>query len=119
MPRRPDVPCKHPGCPRLVSYGKYYCDEHEVMHRCDRDNANKRGYNSRWQKARARFLHAHPLCATCQKQGRLVKATVVDHIKPHRGDPVLFWDEANWQPLCKACHDKKTMTEDRYQQYHY
>jgi 5-methylcytosine-specific restriction protein A len=23
---------------------------------------------------------------------RYVKATVVDHIVPHRGDPKLFWD---------------------------
>jgi 5-methylcytosine-specific restriction endonuclease McrA len=20
----------------------------------------------------------------------------------------LFWDEQNWQPLCKRCHDHKT-----------
>lgn len=39
-------------------------------------------------------------------------ANVVDHIKPHRGDKVLFWDSANWQPLCKECHDRKTATED-------
>lgn len=24
----------------------------------------------------------------------------------------LFWDEANWQPLCKPCHDQKTARED-------
>ena len=32
-------------------------------------------------------------------------ATVVDHIKPHKGDYDLFWDESNWQSLCKHCHD--------------
>lgn len=32
---------------------------------------------------------------------------VVDHIRPHRGDPVLFWDENNWQALCKFCHDSR------------
>jgi 5-methylcytosine-specific restriction protein A len=53
------------------------------------------------------------------EQGRLVKATVVDHIVPHRGDVKLFWDENNWQSLCKSCHDHKTMTEDRYQEFHY
>ena len=36
-----------------------------------------------------------------------------------RGDPVLFWDEGNWQPLCKHCHDVKTMADDRYQEYRY
>ena len=38
----------------------------------------------------------------------LTPATVVDHVIPHRGDRKLFWDEQNWQPLCKECHDKKT-----------
>ena len=28
MPRRPKTPCKYPGCPRLVPYGRKYCDEH-------------------------------------------------------------------------------------------
>lgn len=46
-------------------------------------------------------------------------ATVVDHIIPHRGDQKLFWDRSNWQALCKSCHDSKTMTEDRYQEYTY
>lgn len=48
-----------------------------------------------------------------------MKAEVVDHIVPHRGDEKLFWDESNWQALCKRCHDSKTMTEDRYQEYKY
>jgi 5-methylcytosine-specific restriction protein A len=33
---------------------------------------------------------------------------VVDHIIPHRGDQYLFWDQENWQALCKDCHDRKT-----------
>jgi 5-methylcytosine-specific restriction protein A len=45
----------------------------------------------------------------CHDEGRVELATVVDHVTPHRGDPELFWDiEGNWQPLCKACHDRKT-----------
>ena len=50
----------------------------------------------------------HPLCAECLKNSVLTPATVVDHIVPHRGDYALFWDENNWQPLCKSCHDRKT-----------
>ncbi len=23
-----------------------------------------------------------------------------------------FWDRANWQPLCKQCHDRKALTAD-------
>ena len=54
------------------------------------------------------FLKQHPLCAFCQAEGKIVPATVVDHIIPHRGDQRLFWDQTNWESLCKECHDKKT-----------
>ena len=71
----------------------------------ERESAAKRGYDSRWQKARATFLRKHPLCADHQQRGHIVPATVVDHIIPHRGDQALFWDTGNWQSLCKLCHD--------------
>lgn len=70
-----------------------------------RESSSARGYNSRWQKARATYLQASPLCVICQRQGRVTPATVVDHITPHKNDQALFWDKANWQPLCKRCHD--------------
>jgi len=117
MPRKPMKPCRHPGCPKLTD--GMYCEEHARLHASDRASASVRGYNGRWEKARTRFLKAHPLCVRCMEQGRLTRATVVDHIIPHRGDAKLFWDEANWQSLCKSCHDHKTMTEDRYQEFHY
>lgn len=68
-------------------------------------SSTERGYGSRWQKARATYLKAHPLCAEHMRRGQVVAATVVDHIVPHRGDQQLFWDKANWQSLCKRCHD--------------
>jgi len=43
---------------------------------------------------------------------RAVAATDVDHIVPHCGDMALFWDVLNWQPLCEACHGRKTARED-------
>ena len=73
-----------------------------------RGSAAFRGYDRKWQAARKAFLEKNPLCAACMKAGRLTPATVVDHIVPHRGDMRLFWDEKNWQPLCKQCHDNKT-----------
>lgn len=117
MPKRGPTYCAHPGCYMVAPAGERYCDKHKEEHRHDRVSSGKRGYNSRWQKARARFLRKHPLCERCREQGRLTKATVVDHVVPHRGDPALFWDESNWQALCKSCHDHKTMTEDRYIEY--
>jgi 5-methylcytosine-specific restriction protein A len=49
-----------------------------------------------------------------QSPGRLEPAIIVDHIVPHRGDPVLFWDEGNWAAMCKPCHDGKTAREGRW-----
>jgi len=75
-----------------------------------RPSATQRGYDARWQRYRAWFL-AQPqnvLCAACRRE----VATVVDHIRPHKGDHDRFWDAQNHQPLCKSCHDRKTATED-------
>lgn len=71
-------------------------------------SSTARGYGYRWQQARSRFLRLNPLCCECRKQGQYREATVVDHIEPHKGDQQLFWDEKNWQPLCKPHHDEKT-----------
>ena len=79
-----------------------------------RPSAARRGYGPRWRKARQAYLAWHPLCAACQAQGRLVPATVVDHREPHHGNQRLFWDEVNWQGLCKPCHDAKTAREGRW-----
>ncbi len=119
MPKRPNTPCKHPGCAKLVPYGSQYCEEHAPMHRHDVKGTKEKGYDSRWRKARVRFLKVHPLCVKCLEKGRLEKATVVDHIIPHRGSKVLFWDENNWQALCKRCHDRKTRLEDQRLEYKY
>ena len=73
-----------------------------------RGGAAERGYDGRWRKVRIAFLQRNPLCVECMRKGVLTPATVVDHIIPHRGDMSLFWDEENWQPLCKNCHDRKT-----------
>ena len=119
MPRRPNTPCKHPGCPALVPYGQAYCSEHTPLHTSDRKNAAERGYGNAWRKASKQFLQVHPLCEECMKQGKYVKATVVDHIVAHRGDEKLFWDRDNWRALCKHCHDRKTRREDQIPVYHY
>lgn len=114
MPLKPKKPCGFPGCPELTS--DRYCDKHKK----DIDNGyNKTNrpfkylYNtSRWKTLRKQFLQEHPLCEKCKKNGVVNAAEVVDHIKPHEGNQILFWDEINWQALCKCCHDKKTAKED-------
>lgn len=63
-------------------------------------------YTYRWQKVRLMFLAVNPLCVMCESENRYVLAQVVDHITPHRGDETLFWDQSNWQSLCKRHHDR-------------
>jgi hypothetical protein len=71
-------------------------------------------YGRRWRKAREVFLAKNPFCADpFGIHGKsLVPATQVDHKIPHRGNPEIFWDVNNWQPLCAVCHSRKTMMHD-------
>ncbi len=69
--------------------------------------------SANWRRERARFLALHQLCSLCSEMGRVTPATVVDHIQPHRGNTDLFWDRANWQPLCKTCHDSAKQVLER------
>lgn len=73
----------------------------------------QRGYGGKWQRARAEYLAQHPLCVMCERQGRVVASTVVDHIEPHKGDPKLFWRRSNWQALCKPCHDSVKQRQEK------
>ena len=81
-------------------------------HDANRPSARQRGYTGAWEKARAAYLAAHPICA---HPGCIERATVVDHITPHRGDKVLFWNSANWQPLCAHHHNAHKQREERGQ----
>lgn len=123
MPMKPKVPCSYPRCPELIPSGATYCEKHckqmGFSYSGKRSSSAQRGYGHRWRKVRARYLNKHPLCVRCMTNGRYTMATVVDHIQPHRGDPVLMWDEDNFQALCKPCHDWKTRNEDVNPEYHY
>lgn len=79
----------------------------------DRQRSNEQAWRAwyktkRWQRNRAIFLRAHPLCVECEAEGRLAAASVVDHRIPHRGNERMFWEVSNWQALCKWHHDRKT-----------
>ena len=105
MPSRP--PVHRPAGSRRAAEVKRALDR-------QRPSAARRGYEARWRRARDAFLARQSLCVRCRAAGRLEPATVVDHVVPHRGDPALFWDEANWAALCKRCHDAKTAREGRW-----
>ncbi|MEP4195970.1 MAG: HNH endonuclease [Aliishimia sp.] len=79
-----------------------------------RDNGRRSGgpYNTaRWQRLRLKILNRD--LWMCQETGVLLvggkkklNSAVVDHIKPHRGDMDLFWDERNLRSVCKKWHDQ-------------
>ena len=111
-------PCAAPACGSLVR-GVRYCAKHEHLttvvtrqHDERRESSAQRGYSYKWQQARKGFLAKHPLCAECERQGRITAATDLDHITPHKGDKDAFWTRSNWQSLCHPCHSRKTATED-------
>lgn len=66
-------------------------------------------YDKDWERYRARFLKVNRECYAC---GSL--AIVVDHLVPHKGDPVLFTKLDNHIPLCTTCHNFVTTKFDRY-----
>ena len=70
-----------------------------------RGSAHSRGYSRSWARASARYKQLHPICIGCLAVSKLSKTDVVDHIVPHKGNPALFWNENNWQPLCRWHHD--------------
>lgn len=105
-------PCKAPMCSQFSEVGSQYCSKHKLLVNQERPNSYQRGYNSRWRKERKLFIERNPMCKICLEDGRVTMATVVDHIKPHKGDQRLFWDQNNWQALCETCHNRKTRTDD-------
>lgn len=112
-------PCASPGCGARVPLRQTRCEPCAAKNKRQRwqesdrrrPNSNARGYTYRWRKVRKNYLMRHPLCAECERQGRITAATVVDHIIPHKNDPVRMWSESNFQALCASCHDHKTGTE--------
>jgi 5-methylcytosine-specific restriction protein A len=75
-------------------------------HRSAEAKQYRRLYGTKqWQDIRERRKAEEPLCRRCLSLGFTVPMEACDHIKPHRGDPVLFFDYNNTQSLCASCHD--------------
>lgn len=110
MASRPLKPCRHAGCPELTRDG--WCEKHRPTHKRRASAEWHRWYALPiWKTLREEQLLREPFCRECARQGVRTYATVVDHIRPHRGDWSVFTDRTNFQSLCKYHHDQKTMRE--------
>lgn len=109
MPYAPPKPCRHPGCPQLVDTG--YCDSHRALKPKRSTDHHRARKTASFRRQREAFLRDNPFCAEHDRHGVKRLGGVLDHIKPHRGDDVLFWDQDNWQNLCRECHNAKSSRE--------
>ena len=112
MALKPLKPCRHPGCSELTRDG--YCQRHKPKRAQRKESADWHWmYFTRiWtDDLRPTQLFLEPFCRACAKQGLRTRATVVDHVEPHRGDWALFTDRTNLQSLCEQCHNRKTALE--------
>jgi len=114
--------CNYPACTQAAEPGRNYCGPHRAAidaRRAQDDGAGEkrqsataRGYGRRWRKIRFAYLAANPVCvgqvngAPCGRP-----AEEVDHIKPLADGGTH--DIENLQALCKSCHSRKTIEENR------
>ena len=120
MPTAPKHACSQPGCRTAAPAGQPKCATHTIATERARGSSTARGYDHRWRKYRIAYLRANPLCVECLKSGppggngksTPTPATVVDHIRDHKGDETLFWDPENHRSVCKPHHDARTDAGD-------
>lgn len=112
MPRKPKRPCSHPGCPELTD--GQYCEHHQReadkrYNKYERDVGTRKRYGRGWEKIRARYISAHPLCERCLAIGVIKRAEEVHHKLPlSKGGT---HDNNNLMSLCESCHSEITAHE--------
>jgi 5-methylcytosine-specific restriction protein A len=57
-----------------------------------------------WRSLRALVISEQPLCAQCQREGRLTVGNEVDHIDNDASNN----ERGNLENLCHSCHSRKT-----------
>lgn len=111
------------GCGALVA-GR--CPQCSSQRERRRGSARQRGYDTEWEKDTKVFKRAFPFCgmrpngekpvmSRCHDEGIVTPVCQVDHVIPHRGNPLLFKDpsrpvtqQPNWQSLCRECGARKS-----------
>ncbi len=113
-------PCRQAHCSALLVKSGF-CDKHKkTEHKkteqkkalSDEDYKERNRFYQRkaWKDLRRQQLNDFPFCCECNRSGRLVAATVVDHAVPISagGAPL---DKDNLQSLCVTHHNAKTRAE--------
>lgn len=70
-------------------------------------------YNTRrWKLRRKQQLESKPLCAFCMDMGKIIPASVADHVIAHKGDEDLFFEGA-LQSLCETHHNSSKQKAEK------
>lgn len=109
--------------PRVTSVGSRFASQSHDGPDRDRQRAQSNAWRTWYTTARWRKLRVYVLrrdLYTCQRTGVLLtgkhpapNSPVVDHKKPHRGDPDLFWDPENLMAVSKAYHDSEKQRQEQ------
>lgn len=120
MPPRPAKPCAWPGCGVLVQ-GVSHCTVHKPLaderraaqlkrsnqqYNKVRDVSDARYKQEKWRRLSIYYRRLHPLCVQCELEGRVEPSRMVDHIKPSKTHPELFFEWSNLRALCNPCHNR-------------
>lgn len=57
-------------------------------------------------------------CQMCNRTYHDTSQLVGDHKTPHRGDPDLFWSEANVWTICAPCHNGAKQRQEQASRRH-
>lgn len=108
--------CGWAGCNKIIPGNQYYCDYHKDIsdeRRRKSAFANATRYadysTPEWRKGSREYLLEVGHCEKCGSKENLQ----VHHIIPARYAPQLFLERANWQVLCRVCHQAETQREIR------
>lgn len=119
MPRRAKSPCRHQGCPDLLDHPGF-CEKHrreafriqkKIVSK-DYKERNRFYQRTAWKNVRTLQLQLEPLCRKCRAAGKLIAASIVDHITAI-ADGGAELDLDNLQSLCASCHNTKTRSESK------
>lgn len=127
MPWAAKQPCLSPGCAELVTKGR--CPKHTVQRAQEvkresaaydrrRGSPESRGYDKEWGAFSKAWRAAHPLCAECERRGRVTAAECVDHVTRWQSGVTpeeqrrLKYSHGNVESLCWSCHSRKTAQRD-------